>query len=223
MYSERPSVIPGSVVWSAVSDGEPKRVLPDGCMDLLWDGVGLTVAGPDTVAKVHAAPAGSVMTGLRFAPGFAPRVLGMPAVEFVDARPAIGEVWRVADRLTDALATASDPGAALEALALSRWTRTSDDRLIDEVAALAAVGTPVAVVADRVGLSSRQLHRRSLDAFGYGAKALGRILRLQRALALARAGVSPADAAARAGYADQPHLARDTKALAGVPLRALLG
>jgi AraC-like DNA-binding protein len=58
--------------------------------------------------------------------------------------------------------------------------------------------------------------------FGYGAKTLGRVLRMQRALALARGGVRPADAAARAGYADQSHLARDVKEMAGVPLGALI-
>ena len=34
----------------------------------------------------------------------------------------------------------------------------------------------------------------------------------------ARVGVRPADSAARAGYADQSHLARDVKEMAGVPL-----
>lgn len=50
---------------------------------------------------------------------------------------------------------------------------------------------------------------------------LRRILRLRRALALMDAGVSLGDAAARAGYADHPHLHRECRALAGVPLRQL--
>jgi AraC-like DNA-binding protein len=66
------------------------------------------------------------------------------------------------------------------------------------------------------------LHRRSLAAFGYGPKLLGRILRLNRALDLARAGTPYATVAAQAGYADQAHLSRDVKQLAGVPLRVLL-
>jgi AraC-like DNA-binding protein len=48
-----------------------------------------------------------------------------------------------------------------------------------------------------------------------------RILRLQRALVLAYGGVATADAAARSGYADQPHLARDVKELTGVSLGTL--
>ncbi|NED34808.1 helix-turn-helix domain-containing protein, partial [Streptomyces sp. SID8499] len=70
---------------------------------------------------------------------------------------------------------------------------------------------------------ARTLHRRALAAFGYGPKTLARVLRLQRALRLARAGVPYAACAARAGYADQAHLARDVKELAGRPLGRLLG
>lgn len=43
-----------------------------------------------------------------------------------------------------------------------------------------------------------------------------------QALALARAGVPFADTAARAGYADQAHLAHDVRALAGTSLGILV-
>ena len=66
-----------------------------------------------------------------------------------------------------------------------------------------------------------RLHRRSLAAFGYGPKMLDRVLRLQRALGLARSGVPFATTAATAGYADQAHLSREVRSLAGVPLRVL--
>jgi AraC-like DNA-binding protein len=86
---------------------------------------------------------------------------------------------------------------------------------------LVDAGRPIAEVADTVGLSDRQLHRRSLVAFGYGPKVLARILRLRRALALARDGSSFARASVEAGYADQAHLAREVRALAGAPLTQL--
>ena len=83
-------------------------------------------------------------------------------------------------------------------------------------------GASVARTAELVGLGERQLHRRCQDAFGYGPKTLARILRLGRALDLARSGVPAATVAASTGYADQAHLSREVRDLAGVPLRALL-
>jgi AraC-like DNA-binding protein len=79
------------------------------------------------------------------------------------------------------------------------------------------------MIADRIGLSTRQLQRRSTAAFGYGAKTLNRILRMQQALELVRRGVRPADSAARTGYADQSHLSRDVKGMAGVSITELMG
>ncbi|TDD69986.1 helix-turn-helix domain-containing protein [Actinomadura rubrisoli] len=77
-------------------------------------------------------------------------------------------------------------------------------------------------VSDDLGLGERQLRRRSLAAFGYGPKMLQRVLRFQRALGMARAGVGLADVAYAAGYADQAHLAHEVRDLAGEPLRDLL-
>jgi transcriptional regulator GlxA family with amidase domain len=83
-------------------------------------------------------------------------------------------------------------------------------------------GRAVGAAADAVGLGARQLHRRSLVAFGYGPKTLARILRLTRALDLARTGMPPARVAAETGFADQPHLSREVRALAGIPLGELV-
>jgi AraC-like DNA-binding protein len=79
-----------------------------------------------------------------------------------------------------------------------------------------ARGYSAADTADDLGWTTRTLHRRCLDAFGYGPSVLRRVLRFRRAVALLRAGVTPAETAARVGYADQPHLSREVRALAGV-------
>ncbi|MEU4665925.1 helix-turn-helix domain-containing protein, partial [Micromonospora chalcea] len=71
-------------------------------------------------------------------------------------------------------------------------------------------------------LGARALHRRSLTLFGYGPKTLARILRMRRALDLARAGAPLAEVAARSGYADQAHLTREVRELAGLPPSRLL-
>ncbi|MFD8628644.1 helix-turn-helix domain-containing protein [Streptomyces hygroscopicus] len=115
------------------------------------------------------------------------------------------------------------PGRVLEEAALGRLrTAEPPDPVLAAIVAGASRGTGVAGIAAAVGLGERQLHRRSLAAFGYGPKTLGRVLRLNRALDLARTGVRFAEVAATAGYADQAHLAREVRTLTGVPLSRLL-
>lgn len=194
-------------------------------MDVIWFGDHLLVAGPDTRAQLSTMPSGSSVTGLRLPPGWGPAVLGVPAVELRDVRVRLDQVWCPA-RVRRASEQAAVPGraaSALESLARERLA-DADPPPRDVTGAVAMVqrGASVAHVADAVGWSRRQLHRRSLTAFGYGLKTLGRVLRLQRALELVRSGVLLRDAAARAGYADQSHLARDVKDLTGVPLGTLM-
>jgi hypothetical protein len=50
-YEEQASRFGGAVLWTWSGPRGPSRpVLPDGCMDLLWAGGCLWVAGPDTHA-----------------------------------------------------------------------------------------------------------------------------------------------------------------------------
>ncbi|NNN32068.1 helix-turn-helix domain-containing protein [Streptomyces sp. S3(2020)] len=226
MYAERASRLDGAVVWTnqPSSDG-PGRVLPDGCMDLLWHEGRLLVAGPDTRAYVtEGAP--SAWAGVRFAPGTAPALLGVPARELLDRRVDLADLWPAAEvrRLTARVNAAADPASGLEEVALGRAADAEPgDPLLRHVVDALDAGRPVAATADELALGARQLHRRCLAAFGYGPKTLARVLRLQRALGLARGGVSYAETAIRAGFADQAHLARDVRELAGVPLTELLG
>jgi len=82
-------------------------------------------------------------------------------------------------------------------------------------------------LADAVGLSTRQLHRRCTVAFGYGPATLARILRFQRFVRSALGGghhrsVPLAGLAACAGYADQAHLSRECRAITGETPSALI-
>jgi AraC-like DNA-binding protein len=245
VYAERPSTrAPGAVLWSvtagpAASPGtgtapdtpwpatepgaeEPasapaQDVLPDGCMDLVWSGGRLLVAGPDT--RAHPSdplPAGAAAFGIRLPPGAAPVLLGVPADALRDERPELADVWgsRAARPWADAVA-AGGAGVLERRVAALLGDRGGRPPEAAVVAALAARGSSAADIADRLGVTPRTLHRRSLAAFGYGPRTLGRVLRLQRVLPLLDAGVPLADVAHRAGYADQPHLSREVRALTG--------
>jgi AraC-like DNA-binding protein len=195
--------------------------MPDGCIDLVWADGDLFVAGPDTVA--HDAPAKPAYVGVRFHPGWAPGLLGVRAEEVRDALVPLDALWGAAEarRLTDAAAEA--PVAALTAAVRRRLDRSGPpDPVVRGLVRALAGGHSVSAAAARVALSPRHLHRRSLAWFGYGPKTLARVLRFGRALDLARSGRPAASVAATVGYADQAHLAREVRALAGVPLTSLL-
>jgi AraC-like DNA-binding protein len=225
VYRERPSRITGAVAWQRITppDASTWRILPDGCLDLIWRDGELLIAGPDRTAHVVSPTPGATYAALRFPPGVGPAVFGVPADVLRDRRVPLAEVWTLARarRAADAITRAPDRIAALEELAGRRLADSPPDPVTRAVAARLRAGTPVALIASEFDLSERHLLRRSTAAFGYGPKVLARILRMQRAVTLARSA-PPAQVAATAGYADQAHLSREVRALAGVPLGALL-
>jgi AraC-like DNA-binding protein len=193
-------------------------------MDLLWHDGRLLVAGPDTRAYVTEG-ADSGWAGVRFRPGDGPAFLGVPAHELRDRRVELAELWSAAKarRLAARVSAAADPASGLEEVALERAAEIEPpDPLLYRLVAELDAGRPVSATADELGIGARQLHRRSLAAFGYGPKTLARILRLQRALTTARSGVSLAETAARAGYVDQAHLTKDVRELTGTTPARLL-
>lgn len=233
-YRERPTPHPAlACAWtSTVTASNPtastptKRIVPDGCADVIWhrETGDLLVAGPDTRGHVSALAPGTLVA-VRFRPGHAPAGLGVPADAVRDARVDLAEVWRPsrARWLADALAATRSVSAAADVLAAAAaGTGGPVDPAAPRLVALVRRGHRVSAVADAVGLTERQLHRRCLAAFGYGAKTLQRVLRFDGALRLAWRGVPAAEIAHGMGYADQAHLSREVKALAGVPLTRLL-
>jgi AraC-like DNA-binding protein len=215
------------------ADRYVQRVVPDGCIDLIWaDGV-LQVAGPDTGPVLAQVAPGTGLAAVRFRPGRAPAVLGLPASELRDQRVDLAEIWgaQPTERLIERLHAASGPAAAaelLERLVASRLGPEEEpDRLVEGLVGALRVTPPLRVrgLADTLGVSERQLHRRCVDAVGYSPKILDRVLRLQRFLKLAGASASPhlGRLAAAAGYADQAHLSRECRRLTGVTPGQMLG
>ncbi|AFA74131.1 transcriptional regulator, AraC family [Gordonia polyisoprenivorans VH2] len=211
--------------WRADTAPGESVILPDGCMDLIWTGEELLIAGPDTGPYVFGTDRRRDMTGLRFAPGYAPGLLGAPASEFRDSRVPLSDLWPSSDvrRWEDTLAAADDVGAALSALC-DATPGQSPPPWVPTLPLMLARGVPVSACADTVSVSARTLHRMSLQHFGYGPKTLARILRMRTALALLDdAGEDLSGIAARAGYADHAHMCRDFAELTGAPPTAWTG
>ncbi|MBP2472848.1 AraC-like DNA-binding protein [Crossiella equi] len=204
--------------------GRPQRVLPDGSLDLLWLDGRLAVAGPDTTWRLAALPAGSAVAGLRFRPGAARLLLGgVPAAELRDRTVPAEDLWAL-PRLGERVASPAEAARFLEETAVGRLTGFGElDPLVMAVtrALDRPAPPPVPDLAARAGLSERTLRRRLVDAVGYGPKTLERILRFQRVVQAGPGGL--ARVAAEAGYADQAHLSREFRRLAGYPPSSLPG
>jgi AraC-like DNA-binding protein len=220
--------------WEQWADAPCEQlVVPDACVDLIWSGERLTVAGPDTRARRVELSTGTRLAGVRLRPGAAGAALGLPATELRDEAPSAAEVLGQAavERLLDELRAGGDPHAILVRAIELGAASAPDPLVLAAVAALDRPGARVASVADELGLSTRQLQRRVADAVGYGPKLLARILRFRRLQALAappdhwtpgEPRVPLVELALDAGYADQAHMTDEVTRLAGLsPVRFL--
>jgi len=192
------------------------RIVPDACSDVVWaQGEGVSVAGPDTTAKLVDVAPGDLLVGMRFLPG-AGGILGVPLDALRDQRVDAAEVDR---------AFVLDGGLE-PAEVVARFAWAAAGREVDPLVAAAARmvnGRSVAVVARELGISERQLRRRFHAGVGYGPKTLARILRFRRFVEEIDGGRTDLAALAfDAGYADQAHMTTETTRLAGLPPARLI-
>jgi AraC-like DNA-binding protein len=209
--------------WERITaEARCQRIVPDACVDLIWSGDRLTIAGPDTAARGGALATGSRSVGVRLRPGAAGAMLGLPASELRDRSPDAADVLgrNVAEALLERLSAGSDPYAVLLRALELRGVRAPDPLVRAAVAALGRPRARVGPVAAELGVSARQLQRRLSDAVGYGPKMLARVLRFRRLQRLRPAPL--VELALDAGYADQAHMTAEVTALAGIsPVRFL--
>ncbi|MFE6614291.1 helix-turn-helix domain-containing protein [Amycolatopsis sp. NPDC057786] len=190
----------------------PKRIVPDGCVDLVESGGEVFVAGPDTAAWTW--ETGERARGVRFAPGRACDVLGLGADELRDQRVPLGDLWGGEGAL---LAERVLSGAASLADVVERRGAGRADREVSELITRLDGGAPrVSAALKWFTTGERQLRRRFTLAVGYGPATYLRVTRFQRAIALAGTAPDLASLAFSAGYADQAHLSRDCRELSGL-------
>jgi AraC-like DNA-binding protein len=209
-------------------------VLPDGCIDFIFDldAGRAIVQGPMTRAEVVILPAGSRVFGVRFAPGAGGAFVDTAVHELEDRSTELTDVtgaaraWRLAERVAEARSDGArsevitrfllDPGSR---------QRAADGRLQRAVRSIRERRGSVSVgaMAGHLGVSERTLERLFREHVGVGPKLYARIVRMEWTRSVAGDHrLSQADLALRAGYADEPHLLRDFRALTGLTPGALL-
>jgi AraC-like DNA-binding protein len=206
------------------------RVLPDGCIDLIFRGGGRDGGRLFSSALIERpvffgeARAGWYV-GVRFRPAMARAILDIEPVECRDRDIPAADIDAAFGALEAQLRHCASPHEALAILKravdarLMRLERQAAPARVQEAIALLARGGDAAHVRDvarALGVSERSLHRDLTRWSGLAPKSMARILRMQRCLAAIRAGRTPlAPLALQMGYADQAHMTRELKALAG--------
>ncbi|WP_350277002.1 helix-turn-helix domain-containing protein [Kribbella sp. HUAS MG21] len=171
---------------------------------------------------------------LALTPAAARALLGLPPAELASTVVGLDELLgRPAHELTEQLREAPTWGRRfdlLEQLLLRRWADASPRDARPELGwawqrvrdSGGAIG--VQTLADEVGWSRRHLTERFTAEFGLAPKVAARVMRFERANTQLRQQptVRLSDLAARHGYADQAHLTREWRAIAGCTPREWL-
>lgn len=228
--------------WSRTGDDSlgaaGHRVLPDGCLDIVFElGRGgsaargakqeVVAAAVGTMTRALLVPptAGSSFVGVRFRPGRAVPFLGVPAAELTDLSVGLGELWRDHERLTDDLSDAPSVRDQLDALdrcLLSRRPAAFAPPQHVDAAVSLILRARGAVSIDRLGrelgVSRQHLTRRFTEWVGVGPKLFARVARFQYVFRRATSSADPdwSALALDAGYFDQAHFVGEFRAMTGL-------
>jgi AraC-like DNA-binding protein len=230
--------------WFAASNeppaNEPERVLPDGCLEWIfhvgtpflrlnraqqWERQPRSFVVGELTRFILLQPTGPVTTmGVRFRPGGAYRFLPLPVHNLTDDFVSTRDIWgRAGELLEEAVIEARsnhERQERVEAFLLSRLLASEPRRRFDAAIGalmLARGQTPVNQIAAQIGCSPRQLERECRAHAGLSPKALARVIRFQNLLRLAGESALRhwSRVALDSGYADQSHMVREFRDLAG--------
>ena len=229
--------------------GEPERVVPDGCVEVIVNRADVFVRegdGGDWRAQERVMLVGQLpgamrivstgevdLVGIRFEPAGFHALTGMPMhgvtgldVRLRDVDAALDAGVREACGARTDRAVVEGIERAVGAALLRRGHAGSDAIGFGEAAARIAERSRLTRVGDLAGelrMSARALERVFRDEIGLTPKRYLRVRRLSRVVArLGPGGAEWSDVARAHGFADQPHLVREFRLLAGVTPEAYL-
>jgi AraC-like DNA-binding protein len=191
------------------------RVLPDGCIDILFVVAAGRAAESYVVGMMtrpllvqRAAP--SHTTAVRFRPGGAAAFIREPLHRLTDVRVELREVWARPGPLDDRLAAAAGARQRLELLVAELRRRRLEGAAARHGHAGCALAirqlvrqpeTGVEELCAQLGVSRQALAKAFRDHVGIPPKTLARVLRLQRALRLLARPEGPAGGSGDSGRA----------------------
>jgi AraC-like DNA-binding protein len=209
--------------WIGHSSGGLHRVTPDGCADILFTGGDLVLVGPMTAWRDVPLEDGQHLFGVRFRPGRWSALAGAPADRLTDLLLPMDDLWGArAGRLAGQLAEARSAAQAIQAVEAAVPAPAEPGLVERALAWMERRRGAVSMdeLADRAGLSPRQLRRVCLERTGLPPKFLARVLRFRHAqerLATSRRGApwALAGLALDCGYYDQAHFIHEFREFSG--------
>jgi len=205
---------------AAAPEVEPRRILPDGCIDILieLDGDRAHPRVVGTMTRAILIPPGPQLrvVAVRFRPGAAAAFLRVDADELTDLDvelAALGLAIAIDPR---------DPRGSLERWLLARIPARPQPVADHAIARLVAAAPSLPELARETGWSRQWLTRECRRRVGVPPKQLARVARMQRAIiTLQPLAARPrlpshglASLAPALGYFDQAHMAKDFRELA---------
>lgn len=212
---------------AAGAESPPNRILPDNCIDVIFDladpAGGPRIVGTMLEAAVIHYDAPVDLFGVRFRPGAAPLFLGVAANELTASIVAADAIWSRTQSVDDMLRSSAPEQrvAVLEGWLADRLRpRPHADRARAAMAVIAQSrgAISLASLCTLLAVSNRTLLRAFETSVGVGPKVAMRVARLHAAARMLErnANMSIAQIALECGYSDQPHLTHDFVALAGL-------
>lgn len=205
-----------------------RKILPDGCADLICDFAGgwphMRWVGTMTRAIDVQVRERQDLFGIRFAPGGLFPLLGAPLSLLTDDSVAFaalpGPIWQPPldgwCEDPDFAARCRRADASLLAI-LPRLQSSGIAGLLQRLSVQSALPMSAAALADDMGVGLRTLQRRFMDHLGVSPRQHLRYLRFERARQLLlRRDHRSADIAVIVGYSDQAHFVREFRRFSGV-------
>jgi AraC-like DNA-binding protein len=207
--------------WIHSNDFSPQIVLPDGCIDIVFNDAAGSVVGTMTTPLI-VQPSGDFV-GVRFRSGKASMFLDFDASEITDQKTELQNIaGRDGSILIDKLFDAQDLSRKIEILNanLSSWFNNKSNEKVDYVIQkiIQSQGNiSINLICHSLDLSRQHLARLFQEYVGIRPKQFARVIRFQALLKNVRQTqrVNWADEAAMLGYYDQAHLITDFRQFSG--------
>ncbi len=201
------------------------RIVPDPSGHLIYSASGnatprLCLVGARSRWVDIDVSARDVTVGIRFRPGAIGQGVRTGGVTMTDRSVALAEIRtgsNLVDRAANAVSDRDRVAMLFHEVRQWNWAVASDWRTRAVVAMAHAGETRIGEMVDATGVSPRTLRDVARRDIGLSPKRMARIVRLARTMraALGSPSTSWGELAAHAGFSDQAHLIRDSRALLG--------